>query len=255
MRLQNGRRLWLCSDFGGNLPRTKRSQRAAHLRPIASQTDEGLGGHRSFAYDQIKEAILSGALRPLERITEEQLAERLGLSRTPVREAFGLLAAEGLIVVVAKRGSFVAPLSVDDILEIYQIRTPLECMTARIAAKTIGEEQLAELERLVEIELAQEGTRSVQRSLARSREFRDIVNSCANNKRLEALLKELQSQIHRARALWPSTLGRLSETWREHAQMLEALRARDADAAERLTRTQLERAQEITLAQMTRKAM
>jgi len=226
------------------------------LRLIASEPDESLdGGHRSFAYDQIKEAILSGALRPLERITEDQLAGRLGLSRTPVREAFGLLAAEGLITVVAKRGSFVAPLGVDDILEIYQIRTPLECMTARIAAKNMSETQLAELERLTEAELSQEATRSVQRSLARSMEFRDIVNSCANNNRLQALLKQLQSQTHRARALWPSTLSRLSETWREHAQLLEALKARDPDAAERLTRVHLERAQEITLAQMLRKAI
>jgi len=241
--------------FGGTLARSRRSPRATHLKPIAGQTDEGQGGHRSFAYDQIKEAILSGALRPLERITEEQLAERLGLSRTPVREAFGLLAAEGLIIVVAKRGSFVAPLGVDDILEIYQIRTPLECMTARIAAKTITETQLAQLERLVASELVQEGMRSVHRSLTRSKEFRDIVNSCANNKRLEALLKELQSQTHRARALWPSTPGRLSETWREHAQLLEALKAGDPDAAERLTRVHLERAQETTLAQMMRKAI
>ena len=238
------------------MAKSQRNRRAARLRLIASEPDESLdGGHRSFAYDQIKEAILSGALRPLERITEDQLAGRLGLSRTPVREAFGLLAAEGLITVVAKRGSFVAPLGVDDILEIYQIRTPLECMTARIAAKNMSETQLAELERLTEAELSQEATRSVQRSLARSMEFRDIVNSCANNNRLQALLKQLQSQTHRARALWPSTLSRLSETWREHAQLLKALKARDPDAAERLTRVHLERAQEITLAQMLRKAI
>jgi DNA-binding GntR family transcriptional regulator len=238
------------------LVKARRNPRGTRLRLVADKADEtGGGGHRSFAYDQIKEAILSGALRPLERITEEQLAGRLGLSRTPVREAFGLLAAEGLITVVAKRGSFVAPLGVDDILEIYQLRSPLECMTARIAAKNISETQLAQLERLVEVELSEEATRSVQKSLARSMEFRDIVNSCANNNRLKALLRELQSQTHRARALWPSTLSRLSETWREHAQLLEALKARDADSAERLTRLHLERAQEITLAQMLRKAV
>lgn len=236
--------------------KTRRNPPGTRLRLVAGKAGESVGGdHRSFAYDQIKEAILSGALRPLERITEDHLAGRLGLSRTPVREAFGLLAAEGLITVVAKRGSFVAPLGVDDILEIYQLRSPLECMTAQIAAKNISETQLAQLERLIEAELPQDATRSVQRSLARSMEFRDIVNSCANNNRLQALLKQLQSQTHRARALWPSTPSRLSETWREHAQLLEALKARDADAAERLTRIHLERAQELTLAQMLRKAV
>ena len=92
------------------------------------------GGSRASAYQQIKEAILGGVLRPLERITEGSVAARLGLSRTPVREAFGVLAAEGLIVVVPQRGSFVSQLSIEDILEIYQVRTPLECMAARIAA-------------------------------------------------------------------------------------------------------------------------
>ena len=238
------------------MAQTRRNPRTARLRLVSGKADKSVGGdHRTFAYDQIKEAILSGALHPLERITEDQLAGRLGLSRTPVREAFGLLAAEGLITVVAKRGSFVAALGVDDLLEIYQMRSPLECMTARIAAKNITETQLAQLERLVEVELSEEATRSVQKSLAHSMEFRDIVNSCANNNRLKALLRELQRQTHRARALWLSTLSRLSETWREHAQLLEALKAQDADAAERLTRLHLECAQEITLAQMLRKAV
>src|SRR5215470_1502502 len=79
---------------------------------------------RVSAYQRIKDAILGGTLRPLERITEGAVAARLGLSRTPVREAFGLLAAEGLIHVVPQRGSFVSQLRIDDILEIYQIRTP-----------------------------------------------------------------------------------------------------------------------------------
>jgi DNA-binding GntR family transcriptional regulator len=236
--------------------KAKRNARAVRFKAVPDlSTDSQERGHRSVAYEQIKEAILSGALRPLERITEEHVAERLGLSRTPVREAFGLLAAEGLITVIAKRGSFVAPLSVDDILEIYQIRTPLECMAARIAADSISEEELAELDQLVKGELAQEGKRSVEESLARSKRFHEIIISCAHNHRLEALLKQLQSQTHRARALWPSTLGRLSETWREHAQLAAALRARDANAAERLTAEHLDRARASTLAQMMRKVI
>ena len=235
--------------------KSARNSRAVPLTAITGRIDDARGGNRSIAYKQIKEAILSGALRPLELITEEHIAERLGLSRTPVREAFGLLAAEGFIVVVAKRGSFVAPLSIDDILEIYQIRMPLQCMTARIAAETITDKDIAALERLVDTELAQEGRRSVQISLARSEEFHDIVNSCARNQRLEALLKQLQSQIHRARALWPSTRSRLSETWREHGLFVTALKARDPDRAERLMREHLDRARETTLAQMLRKAI
>jgi DNA-binding GntR family transcriptional regulator len=236
-------------------------RRVARTPPKVDLSSESLagngqgGGHRGAAYRQIKEAILTGALRPLERITEEHIAERLGLSRTPVREAFAMLEAERLIVILAKRGGFVAPLSFDDILEMYQIRIPLECMTARIAAETISEEDLVKLEQLVESELGRNGKRSVPTSLARSQAFQEIVNSCAHNNRLEALLKELQGQTHRARGLLPSTAARLNAMWQDHAQLLVALKAGDAEAAERLTRQRLQRASAGTLAQMMRKTV
>ena len=86
-------------------------------------------------YDRLKEAILTGTLRPLERISENKIAADFGLSRTPVREALQRLGVEGLIQVVPKRGSFVSRPTVEDILEIYQIRTPLEATCARVAAE------------------------------------------------------------------------------------------------------------------------
>jgi DNA-binding GntR family transcriptional regulator len=207
-------------------------------------------GRRASAYERIKEAILGGTLRPMERIAEGDVASRLGLSRTPVREAFGLLAAEGLIVVVPQRGSFVSQLRIDDILEIYQIRTPLECMAARIAAETIDESMLAVLDRLVEVEASSYGTRSTKESLDANFEFHRIIIECVRNRRLKALVGQLQGQVHRARLLWPSTRRRLDETWKEHAELVVALRARDPDKAEQLMRTHLERARASTLDRM-----
>jgi DNA-binding GntR family transcriptional regulator len=186
----------------------------------------------------------------MERISEGEVATRLGLSRTPVREAFGLLAAEGLIVVIPQRGSFVSPLRIDDLLEIYQIRTPLECMAARIAAEAMDEPTLAELGRLVEAEAAAHGARTARESLDRSFEFHRIIIECVRNRRLQALIGQLQGQVHRARLLWPSTLRRLDETWKEHAELVSALRARDPDRAEQLMRTHLERARASTLDRM-----
>ena len=220
---------------------------------LARSTDRGPAhrpGRAASAYQRIKEAILGGTLRPLERITEGDVASRLGLSRTPVREAFGLLAAEGLIHVVPQRGSFVSQLRIDDILEIYQIRTPLECMAARVAAETIDDAALAVLNRLVEVEAAGQGARSNKESLDANREFHSIIIECARNRRLQALVGQLQGQVHRARLLWPSTRRRLDETWKEHAELVAALRARDPDRAEQAMRTHLERARASTLDRM-----
>jgi DNA-binding GntR family transcriptional regulator len=171
--------------------------------PSAHSGNAGDAGRRASAYDQIKEAILSGTLRPMERITESDVASRLGLSRTPVREAFGRLAAEGLIVVVPQRGSFVSQLRIDDILEIYQIRTPLECLAARIAAETIDESALAVLDRLVEVEAASQGARSTKDSLDANVEFHRIIIECVRNRRLKALVGQ-----RRDRCIGPGCSGR-----------------------------------------------
>lgn len=208
------------------------------------------GSSRLAAYDRIKEAILAGVLRPMERITEARVAARLGLSRTPVREAFRLLEAEGLIVVVPQRGSFVSQPSIDDILEIYQLRIPLECMAARVAATRLDDVQLERLDALVATEMQARGARRPVESLAASAEFHEIVIACARNRRLAVLLKQLQGQVHRVRVLWPSTLARLDETWKEHADLLAALKARDGQAAERLMREHMERAQASTLGRL-----
>ncbi len=211
---------------------------------------QGGTGRRASAYQRIKEAILAGTLRPLERITEADVAARLGLSRTPVREAFGLLAAEGLITVIPQRGSFVSQLRIDDILEIYQIRTPLECMAARVAAETIDDTELDVLDRLVEVEAAGQGTRSARESLDANAEFHRIIIECVRNLRLQALIGQLQGQVHRARLLWPSTRPRLEETWKEHAELVAALRARDPDQAEQVMRMHLDKARASTLDRM-----
>jgi DNA-binding GntR family transcriptional regulator len=186
-------------------------------------------------------------MRPHERITETQVAERFGLSRTPVREAFRQLERDGLIVVVPQRGAFVSQPSLEDILEIYQIRTPLECMAARIAAEAITAEQVRRLEELMEADRGRHQGRSADVALRLNREFHAVIFACTRNRRLASFLLEMQDQVHRVRALRPSTVGRLDETWEEHAAILAALKSRDAAAAEREMRRHLERARASTV--------
>jgi DNA-binding GntR family transcriptional regulator len=197
-------------------------------------------------YVQLRDAILRGTLKPMARITENQVAERFGLSRTPVREAFQRLEAEGFIVVVPQRGAFISQPGVEDIFEIYQMRMPLECLATRVAAETISEEQLQQLEKLLEAE-RDPRHRSSERSLRRSREFHAVIVACTRNRRLAAFLNAMQDQVHRVRILWPSTVARLDETWKEHAAIVAALRAHDGAAAERAMRQHLERARTSTL--------
>jgi DNA-binding GntR family transcriptional regulator len=201
-------------------------------------------------YLRLKEAILAGTLRPLERVSEQEVAADFGVSRTPVRQAFQRLEAEGLIQVIPQRGSFVSRPSVEDILEVYQIRTPLEALCARVAAERIEPGQLALLESLVRAEQARGPWHSPERSLRVSARFHGVIYACNGNQRMTNLLVELQHHVHRARALWPSTVGRLDDTWKEHAGIVAALRTGDGAAAERLMREHLERARLSTLARI-----
>ena len=154
----------------------------ARLR-AADTAGSANGPSRLAAYERIKEAIVNGVLQPMERITEAQVAKRLGLSRTPVREAFRLLESEGLVVVVPQRGSFVSQPSIGDIVEIYQIRIPLECMAARLAASRLDDAQLQRLEELVATHRGLRAQRP-EPSLSASAEFHEILISCVHNKRL-----------------------------------------------------------------------
>lgn len=202
---------------------------------------------RVSAYDNIKESILSGALRPLERITEEQVAERLGLSRTPIREAFGLLQAEGLIVILPKRGTFVRPLGVDDLLEIYQIRMPLECMAARTAATSLTDDEMAILQQHVDEALGSD--LSNERLLSLSVTFHEIINGATRNRRLQSMLKLLQSEVIRARSVWPLANADLKVTWEHHRALVMAFRKRDPVEAEKVMQRHIERARNAILSQ------
>src|SRR5207237_3014802 len=100
-------------------------------------------------YDHLREQILSGKLEPGAELAEVALSEQLGVSRGPIREAIGRLAAEGLVTVRPRRGAVVRSLSKDEFLELYQVREALEMMAVRLAVPKLEAEGIAELEELI----------------------------------------------------------------------------------------------------------
>ena len=154
---------------------------AAERRGVARGAVAVAATRPAHVYDRLKEAIITGTLRPLERISENKVAADFGLSRTPVRQALQRLEAEGLIQVVPKRGSFVSRPTVEDILEIYQIRTPLEAACARVAAERIEESQLTLLDRLVRVEQARGPGRAADHSLRAATPFPEVISVCSRH--------------------------------------------------------------------------
>ena len=120
------------------------------LAPIKLDSYQPL---REVVCETLREAIRGGVLKPGERLMEIQLADELGVSRTPVREAIRKLELEGYVIMLPRRGTYVANLSIRDINEVFEIRTTLDALASGLAAERITAEELEKLERLLVIDV------------------------------------------------------------------------------------------------------
>ncbi|ACX53173.1 transcriptional regulator, GntR family [Ammonifex degensii KC4] len=205
---------------------------------------------RDVVFESLREAIIKGILKPGERLMELQLAEELGVSRTPVREALRKLELEGLVVMLPRRGAYVAGLSAKDIADIFEVRAALEALAAGLAAERITEEELEALERsLVELAEVME-TNDLEAIVSLDTRFHEIIYRASRNDRLVQIISNLQDQIHRFRLTTLSRPGRTRETIEEHKKIVEAISERQAELAAQLAREHIENAESNLLASL-----
>jgi DNA-binding GntR family transcriptional regulator len=195
---------------------------------------------RDQARQVIRARIVTGDLAAGEIYSAASLAERLGVSATPVREAMLDLAAVGLVEAVRNRGFRVVAPDERDLDEIGELRLLLEAPALRLVAERAGDDELAALEPLlVALEAAAESGDTVA-YLTADREFHLRLLALAGNRRLERLVDQLRDQTRLIGIEELAESGRLAASDREHREMLEALRARDADRAEAVMRAHVQ---------------
>ena len=206
---------------------------------------------REVVSEALREAITNGTLLPGERLMEIQLAEELGVSRTPVREAIRKLELEGFVVMVPRRGTYVSDLSLKDINEVFEIRTALDVLAAGLAAERITDEELEALERLlVHIgEYIEAG--DMEKIIEADSQFHDLLYQASRNDRLVGIINNLREQLTRFRSISMSYPGRLKVTWEEHRHLLEAIAQRNADLAMQVAREHMENAEHTLLQDMS----
>ena len=198
----------------------------------------------------LKQAILSSVLRPGERLHVHQLAEQLGVSLTPVRNAVQLLEAEGLVEVRPRSGTFVASMSADDVRETFAIRRALECLAVEAAATELTEEELATLQNLHErMRRPVSSEASKKQHELDNAEFHLTILRAAHNRKLLEMYQALNAhiriaRIHAGESTWER---RLQQEQREHQAILKALAARDAERAVAAMREHIERSGESML--------
>ena len=198
---------------------------------------------REVVFESLREAIIRGMLKPGERIMEVQLAEELGVSRTPVREAIRKLELEGLVVMLPRRGAYVAGISVKDIADVFEVRAALEALAATLAAMRITDDELEELERsLVEIAEVSD-SQDIEVVVAKDTRFHDIIYRASRNAWLIQIVSHLQDQVQRFRMATLSRPGRTKEAVEEHKKIVEAISERNSELAAQLAREHIENAE------------
>lgn len=199
------------------------------------------------AYLTLVSDIRSRALQPGDRLTETELARRLGISRTPVREAIRQLESDGLVTHVARVGAVVRSLDYAEINELYEMRAVLEGTAARFAARAASDIEIAELES-INAEMAAAG--DVAGLYDTNRQFHAVLLNAARNRYLTQSVEALQKTLL---ILGPSTMEeghRAAEAIAEHRALIDALRARDGAAAEAAMRAHIEAAHRARLRQL-----
>lgn len=211
------------------------------LQPIKLDSYQPL---REVVCESLREAIRTGKLKPGERLMEIQLSEELGVSRTPVREAIRKLEQEGYIVMMPRRGAYVANMSIRDVNEIFEIRTALESLSNGLAAERITAEELETLQRLlVQIgRYIKEG--DMDRIVETDIKFHDLLYQASRNQRLEGIISNLREQLTRFRTLSMSYPGRLEATLEEHRAMVDAIAQGNMEAAQQAAERHMERSEQ-----------
>jgi DNA-binding GntR family transcriptional regulator len=182
---------------------------------------------------RIREMILRGALAGGEKIDEKGLSERMGVSRTPIREALRTLSSEGYIDLVPRRGAFVARVSDADIKELFEVMSGLEGLCVRLAMPRLTDKDLEKLEALHAAMEEQYARRDHKAYLKINWEIHGYIQKRSENKLLNEIIDGLRKKITLFRQQQLYQPGRFDLSIQEHRDLMAAIRQRDAVAAEK----------------------
>ena len=201
---------------------------------------------RDVVFITLRQAILKGELAPGERLMEIRLANMLGVSRTPIREAIRKLELEGLVVMIPRRGAEVAGISEKCLRDVLEVRRSLEELAMDLAVQRMDSGRMEELEK-AQAEFVEAISASDLIRIAQADEnFHDVIYAGTENEKLVQMLNNLRDQMYRYRLEYIKDTGKRQILKVEHERMMDALRHRDRELAKRTAREHIDN-QEITI--------
>ena len=184
---------------------------------------------RDVVFNTLRDAILTGKLVPGERLMENQLAEKLGVSRTPVREALRMLELENLVELVPRKGAQVLDMSEKDIVNILEVRSALEGLATSVACKKMSKEDLQQLKNMeVDFEKAV-AENDVEHFVDIDEDFHDLIFAATENDKLINIFRNLRIQLYRYRMAQAKNDTSMSTIVAHHRSIIRAIENHDAE--------------------------
>ena len=187
---------------------------------------------RDVVFNTLRRAILKGELKPGERLMEIALADKLGVSRTPIREAIRKLELEGLVVMAPRKGAKVASITERDLNDVLEVRKGMEVLAISLACKRITGEELEKLESIERSFQSLIESGNLTELAEMDVKFHDTIYQATNNQRLVQLLNNLREQMYRYRMEYLKDIAVRRTLAEEHKAICEALRGRDESKAQ-----------------------
>ena len=201
---------------------------------------------RDVVFKTLRQAILKGELEPGERLMEIQLAERLGVSRTPIREAIRKLELEGLVLMIPRKGAEVAKISESNLRDVLEVRRSLEELAIDLACQRITAEELESLNKAEVDFKAAIGNGDAMQIAQTDEQFHEIIYNSTKNQKLVQILNNLREQMYRYRLEYIKDADKRQILMVEHEHILKALTLRHIQEAKMAVREHIDN-QEITI--------
>ena len=199
---------------------------------------------RDVVFNTLRKAILKGELKHGERLMEIALAERLGVSRTPVREAMRKLELEGLVVMIPRRGAQVANITEKDLNDVLEVRIALENLSIENACTRMTEEQLSQLLEAAKVFERTMADGNLVKLAEADVAFHEVIYQSSDNRRLNQVLNNLREQIYRYRVEYLKDEETRNLLVKEHEELYEAIKARDVKTAQEISFRHIENQRE-----------
>lgn len=186
---------------------------------------------RDIVFKTLRDAIITGEFQPGERLMEMKLANEMGVSRTPVREAIKKLEAEGLVIMNPRRGAQVAPINEKDLKDILEIRKALESLSCRIACGKVNPDDVKHLRSINRAVAKAVRENDIPEIVERDVEFHDAINLITDNARLAKFLGQLKEHLYRYRLEFIKNMENCNTIIEDHERIIEAIAQKNADVA------------------------